>query len=388
MLSQPLAAEEPDDPVSALPPVHRASTIFLPTLARLKSADWRDRSQPPYGRDGSRAAYELENKLARIEGAQQALLVSSGLAAYSLTCMALLTPGGVVAMPTNGYGTAQQMLRQVFRRFGIGIALYDPMAPDTWNEALPPSTHLLWVEAPGSVTMEVPDLRRLAGWAKERGCIAAIDNTYSAGMHLRAFELGFHVSVQALTKLQSGGADVVMGSVASVREDISRSLSETRHFLGMHVSPDDIYMVLRGLPTLSLRYTASTDTSLRLAQWFSEKKEVAAVMHPAFAGSQGHENWKRYFTGSTGLFSIAFDASVPSAKIETFLEALTLFRFGFSWGGPTSLVMFYGKDSACTRQLENSRPRASCIARFWLGLEDSADLVADVFNAWSSAFEA
>lgn len=383
-----MAAEETDDPVSALPPVHRASTIFLPTLARLKSADWRDRSRPPYGRDGSRAAYELETKLARIEGARQALLVSSGLAAYSLTCMALLAPGDIVAIPTNGYGTAQQMLRHVFRRFGIGIVLYDPMAPDTWNEAIPSSARLLWVEAPGSVTMEVPDLRRLAGWADERGCIAAIDNTYSAGMHLRAFELGFHVSVQALTKLQSGGADVVMGSVASVREDISRSLSETRHFLGMHVSPDDIYLVLRGLPTLSLRYTASTEASLRLAQWFSERKEVAAVMHPAFAGSKGNENWKQYFTASTGLFSIAFGALVPTTKIEAFLGALTLFHFGFSWGGPTSLVMFYGKDSACAQQLENSRPGAGCIARFWLGLEDSADLAADVFNAWSSAFEA
>ncbi len=137
-LSQPIAGTETDDPASTLPPVHRASTIFLPTLSHLKSADWRNRSQPPYGRDGSRAACELETRLAHIEGARQALVVSSGLAAYALICMALLSPGDVVAMPTNGYGTAQQMLRNVFHRFGIGIVLYDPMAPDTWAEAVPP----------------------------------------------------------------------------------------------------------------------------------------------------------------------------------------------------------------------------------------------------------
>lgn len=387
-LSQPIAGTETDDPASTLPPVHRASTIFLPTLARLKSADWRNRSQPPYGRDGSRAACELETRLAHIEGARQALVVSSGLAAYALICMALLSPGDVVAMPTNGYGTAQQMLRNVFHRFAIGIVLYDPMVPDTWAEAVPPSTRLLCVEAPGSVTMEVPDLRRLAGFAEERGCIAAIDNTYSAGLHLRVFELGFHVSIQALTKLQSGGADLVMGSVASAREDISRSLYETRHFLGMHVSPDDIYLVLRGLPTLSLRYAANTEASLRLAEWFSEKQEIAAVMHPAFCGSQGHDHWKRYFTSSTSLFSIAFDAAVETEKIEAFLEALTLFHFGFSWGGPTSLVMFYGKETASTRQFAERHPGAGCIARFWLGLEDGTDLAADIFNAWSSAFGA
>ncbi len=179
-----------------------------------------------------------------------------------------------------------------------------------------------------------------------------------------------------------------MGSVGSVREDISRSLCETRHFLGMHVSPDDIYLVLRGLPTLSLRYAANTEASLRLAEWFSEKKEIAAVMHPAFRGSQGHDHWKRYFTGATSLFSIAFDASVETEKIEAFLEALTLFHFGFSWGGPTSLVMLYGRESASTRHFERSHPGAGCIARFWLGLEDGGDLAADVANAWSSAFDA
>ena len=211
---------------------------------------------------------------------------------------------------------------------------------------------------------------------------------YSAGLHLRPFELGFHVSIQALTKFQSGGADVVMGSVASVREDICRSLHETRHFLGMHVSPDDIYLVLRGLPTLGLRYTANTEASLRLAKWFSEKKEIAAVMHPAFAQSEGHAYWKQYFTASTSLFSIAFRSSVEAEKTEAFLEALTLFHFGFSWGGPASLVMLYDKEGAPARQFANAHPDAGCIVRFWLGLEDGADLETDIFNAWSSVFDA
>lgn len=387
-LSQPAVGTDPDDCTSVLPPVHRASTVFLPTLAKLKSVDWRNRSDPLYGREGSRIAYELEARLAGIEGARQALLVSSGLAAYALTCMALLSPGDVIAIPTNGYGTAQQMLRNVLQRFGIEIALYDPMAPDTWAESIPRSTRLLWVEAPGSVTMEVPDLRRLVGLANELGSIAALDNTYSAGLHLRPFELGFHVSIQALTKFQSGGADVVMGSVASEREDICRSLHETRHFLGMHVSPDDIYLVLRGLPTLGLRYTANTQASLRLAKWFSEKSEIAAVMHPAFAGSEGHAYWKQYFTASTSLFSIAFRSSVEAEKTEAFLEALTLFHFGFSWGGPASLVMLYDKEGTPARQFANAHRGAGCIVRFWLGLEDGADLETDIFNAWFSVFDA
>lgn len=387
-LSQPSIDTYPNNYTSVLPPIHRASTVLLPTLTKLKSSDWRNRIAPPYGREGSRIAYELEAKLAGLEGARQTFLVSSGLAAYALTCMTLLSPGDVVAIPLNGYGTAQQMLSNVLQRFGVEIASYDPMAPDTWAKSIPQSTRLLWVEAPGSVTMEVPDLRRLVGLANELGSIAALDNTYSAGLHLRPFELGFHISIQALTKLQSGGSDVVMGSVASVREDICHSLYETRHFLGMHVSPDDIYLVLRGLPTLGLRYTANTQASLRLAKWFSEKKEIAAVMHPAFAGSEGHAYWKKYFTASTSLFSIAFRSSVEAEKIEAFLETLTLFHFGFSWGGSVSLVMLYDKESGHSRQFANTNPNAGCIARFWLGLEDGVDLETDIFNAWSSIFDA
>ncbi|WP_434525077.1 PLP-dependent transferase [Photorhabdus asymbiotica] len=370
---------------SVMPPIHRASTVFFDNVKALSQCDWRNYDAYTYGREGSPTTQELERWLATIEGGLHTILAPSGLAAFSLASLALVQCGDRIALPANGYGTGTQMVDVLLRRFGVQKSIYEPTQPSSWNQTIPTGTRLIWIEAPGSITMEVPDLIQLRNHARSIGAYTIIDNTYSAGIHLKPFDIGIDVSMQALTKFQSGGADVLMGSLTCIDDELHARLLEARHLLGLNVSPDDAYLVIRGLHTMKLRYEQSSRSAELIANWFLSRPGVHRVLYPPFDVSPGFEYWKTHFTAAAGLFSVALSEDVPESQLHAFIEALQRFHIGFSWGGPSSLVMIYGHDHSSVQRLRNLKQPVGNIVRFWIGLEEHEILLEDIKQAWHQA---
>ncbi|MBV9890592.1 MAG: PLP-dependent transferase, partial [Rhizobacter sp.] len=244
---------------------------------------------------------------------------------------------------------------------------------------------LVWLEAPGSVTMEFPDLAALVRICRHRGVVVALDNTWGAGLAFAPFaiasgendgELSVDVSVQALTKYASGGADVLMGSVTTRDEALHQRIKAAHMRLGFGVGGNDVELVLRSLPSLPLRYEAQARAGLALAEWWTKRSEVSHVLHPALPGSPGHEHWQRTCSSAAGLFSVVFDERYDRGRVDAFVDSLRVFRIGYSWAGPCSLVVAYDLRSM------RKRPRwPGFVVRFSLGLERLEDLIADCEQA-------
>jgi cystathionine beta-lyase len=357
------------------PATHRASTVLFPDIAALRARDWRHKQGYTYGLHGTPTTFELEGRLAEIEGAAEALLCPSGLAAIALVDLALLRQGDAVLIPDNAYGPGIELAQQLLRGLGIEPRLYDPLRPET--ASFDARTRLLWLEAPGSVSMEMPDLRALVALARQHGATTVLDNTWSAGLALRPFDLGIDISVQALTKYQSGGADLLMGAVLTRDPALHEKLMLAHMRLGYGVGADDASLVLRGLPSLALRYAAQDAAARRVATWLARRPEVACVLHPAFPDSPGHAHWARDCSGAAGLFSFALQPEVEPARVDAFIDALRLFGIGYSWGGPRSLAVPYAM-----RALRGPDWRGPhTLVRLSIGLEHPDDLIADLEQA-------
>jgi cystathionine beta-lyase len=239
-----------------------------------------------------------------------------------------------------------------------------------------PNTRLVWTEAPGSVTMEVPDLPAICKAAHDKGALVVLDNTWSAGLALRGFDLGADIVMQALTKYHSGGSDLLMGAVITRDRALNDKLALAHMRMGMGVSPEDAYLVLRGLPSMKLRFDAHDAGARKVAAWLKGRPEIAKALHPAFPDCPGHAIWQRDFTGAGGLFSVLFDARYTQEQTDRFVDALTLFGIGYSWGGANSLAVPYPVQ-AMRANWQDKGP----LVRFHIGLEDPADLIADIERA-------
>jgi cystathionine beta-lyase len=358
--------------------VHKASTIIFQNVTAMRARDWRHKTGYTYGLHGTPTTFTLEERIATLEGGLHCALVPSGLAAITLVDLALLKQGDEVLLPANVYGPSRELARHELAHWGITHRFYDPMNVASLAAAIGPATRLVWVEAPGSVTMEFPDLRGLLRVARERGVTSALDNTWGAGIAFDGFELGADIVMQALTKYPSGGGDVLMGSVVTRDEALHHRIQLTHMRLGSGVSGNDAELVLRSLPSVALRYHAADATGRTLAAWLAQRPEITRVLHPAHAGSPGHEHWKATCSAAAGLFSVLFDERYSAAQVDTFVDALRLFRIGYSWAGPVSLVVPY--DLSAIRQ---PAPYPGTLVRFSVGLEDIADLQADLEQALS-----
>jgi cystathionine beta-lyase len=356
--------------------IHHASTVLFKDVASMRSGDWKNKSGYTYGLHGTPTSFTLEARLAEIEGGQHCLLAPSGLAAISMVDLALLKTGDDVLLPDNVYNPNRELGRWLTQDFGISARFYDPMIGAGILELIQPNTRLIWTEAPGSVSMEVPDLRAICAAAKQRGVLVALDNTWSAGLALNGFELGVDIVMQALTKYQSGGSDVLMGAVVTRERELNDRIAMAHMRLGMGVGMDDVYLVLRGLQTMKLRFDAHDAAARQVASWLKGRAEITRVLHPAFEDCPGHANWKRDFTGAGGLFSVLFEPRYTEEQTDRFVDALTLFGIGFSWGGTHSLAVPYR-----IQAMRKDWPDAGILVRFNIGLEDPVDLIADIEQA-------
>lgn len=365
------------------PGVFKASTVIFPNVAALQARNWKDKTGYTYGLHGTPTSFLLEERMATLEGGTHTLLVPSGLAAIALVDSALLKSGDEVLIPDNAYGPGKELARQELSHWGITHRFYDPADATALAAMITPATKLLWLEAPGSITMEFPDLRALVRVARDKGVLTALDNTWGSGLAFNAFDLGeslgVDVSAHALTKFPSGGGDVLMGSVTARDHELHLRLKATHMRMGWGVGANDVEAVLRALPSLPLRYAAQDAAGRALARWWLQQPQVSRVLHPALPGSPGHEHWQGLCTQAAGLFSVVFDARHAPGKVHAFVDALKLFKLGYSWAGPVSLAVPY--------DLSVIRPGTAwrgTLVRFSLGLEDACDLRADLAAALQS----
>jgi len=373
------------------PGVFKASTVFFPNVAAMRHFDWKDKSAYTYGLHGTPTTYTLEQRLCTLEGGAQCLLLPSGLAAIATVALALLKSGDEVLIPDNAYGPSKALAEGELAHWGITHRFFDPMDPADLAAKISPQTRLVWLEAAGSVTLEFPDLCAQVGICKAAGVLCALDNTWGAGLAFRPFDLapgaqpalGVDISIHALTKYPSGGGDVLMGSVITTDERLHMQLMLCHMRLGLGVGANDVESVLRALPSLALRYRQHDETTRTLAHWCLQRDEFAQVLHPALPQSPGHAHWQALCGeapgAAAGLLTVIFKPTYSQSQVDAFCDGLQLFKIGYSWGGPISLVMPY--------QLESMRSRwpahlqSGIVVRFSIGLESAAALQADLLQA-------
>lgn len=355
-------------------PVMRASTVVFDSVSALRNRDWKDQAQYTYGLLGTPTTRKLSQKIAEIDGVAHGLLAPSGLAAITLVFLSFLKRDDVVYLPNNAYFPALEVCRWLAKQHGVIFKQYDPT--ELSGLSFEDETKLVWVETPGSVTMEVADLPRIAALAHEKNALVAVDATWAAGLALPVFKLGADISIQALTKYQSGGSDVMMGAVTCKAQAVFDQLWQTMVTLGNGVSPDDCEVVLRSLPHMGIRYAAQDQVARAVAAWCQSQPKIEAVLHPALKSAIGHDLWKRDFTGAASLFSIVFKANIAQSQIDAFVDALALFHIGFSWGGAVSLaVPFKASD------LHSGYAYEGGLVRLYIGLESEEDLISDLAQA-------
>ncbi len=373
------------------PGVFKASTVFFPSVAAMRSRKWKDKSAYTYGLHGTPTTYALEERLCALEGGLQCVLAPSGLAAVALVALALLKQGDEFLIPDNAYGPNKELAEGELKDWGITHQYYDPMNPQDLASRITERTRLVWVEAAGSVTLEFPDLTALVRVAKDKGVLVALDNTWGAGLAFAPFDLlpgaeaplGVDVSAHALTKYPSGGGDVLMGSVITRDPALHLRIKLAHMRMGLGVGANDAEAVLRALPSIALRYCAHDEATRILAQWCNTQPAFVQVLHPALADSPGHAHWKSLCTnapgGAAGLFSVIIDACYSQDQVDAFCDALKLFKLGYSWGGPVSLVVPY--DLASMRTAWPAHLERGTLVRFSIGLEAVEDLQADLAQA-------
>lgn len=365
-------AKIPEGFRSLAPATHRGSTVVFDSLAKVGDG-WRQSEHGyTYGIYGTPTALELAGRIAALEGARHTFLTPSGQAAIALIYFAFCGAGRHVLLPANAYGPNREIAEGLLGRCGVTVEKYEPMLGAGIAELIRPETALVWCESPGSVTMEVQDVPAIVAAAHARGVPVALDNTYAAGVLFDAFGFGVDVSMQALTKYVCGHSDLLLGSVSVATQEAYERVGEAHRALGMNASPDDCTLALRGLQTLGVRLDAHEQSALAIADWLAGRPEIDVVLHPALPSCAGHEFWMRDFTGSAGLFSVLFAERFEPGQVDAFVDALKLFKIGWSWGGVTSLAMTYP-------ELRRIEPRyKGKLVRLAIGLEATGDLIADL----------
>ncbi len=360
------------------PPLERASTMLSDRVSDMQDAT----DGPIYGLDGTSAARDLRAAVADLEGASEAFLVPSGLASVTVPLLALTHPGDEILTTDALYGPSRRFLTRHMAARGVTTRFHPAEADAAAIAAMiTERTKLILIESPSSLTFEMIDVPALAAAARARGTLTVMDNTWAAGLAFRPLAHGVDVSVQALTKYAAGHSDLLMGSIAVADRATARPIADTIEDMGWHVSPDDAWLTLRGIRTLPVRYAEQARSALTVAAWLQARPEVATVLYPALPGSVGHDLWNRDYTGAAALFGVVLNGT--EAQADALLDGLNLFGLGYSWGGFESLVTY---ETGQVGRRERPPTLAGPLIRMHVGLEDPADLIADLDRALASAW--
>ncbi|HSV25900.1 MAG TPA: cystathionine beta-lyase [Xanthobacteraceae bacterium] len=358
-------------------PVYHASTLLFPSAQDYVA----HRGRYQYGRRGTPTSEALETALADIEGPQceAVALLPSGLAAISAALLSVVRAGDHILVTDSAYGPTRKFCDTILPRYGVTTAYYDPTVGADIASLMHPNTVAVFLESPGSLSFEVQDVPAIAAAAHARNAVVLMDNTWASPIHFRALEKGVDLSIQSGTKYIGGHSDVMLGVVAS-KKMAWMSLKETVFEMGLCVGPDDMFLGLRGLRTMGVRLAQHYAAGMKVARYLEARPEILRVIHPALESHPGHAIWKRDFTGGCGLFSVIFKPA-PVAAVYAFLNKLTLFGIGASWGGFESLAIPF--DCTPVRSATKWAPGGPAV-RFHIGLEDVGDLIADLEEGFAA----
>ncbi|MEI2417038.1 cystathionine beta-lyase [Orrella sp. JC864] len=359
---------------SLSPAVWRASTVVFDTLDDFVERKQRQPDGYSYGITGTPTARLLETRIAELEQARHCVVTPSGAAALMTTVMAFVRGGDHVLVSAACYGSLLAFCQRWLAQMGVQVELYRPTLGADVEALIRPNTRLICLEAPGSLTMEMADVPAIAAVARRRGVLTMMDNTWASPLGFRPLAHGVDFSVEAATKFFSGHSDVLMGSVSTNDAEHYAVLRETQSILGQQVSPEDCFLVLRGLETFALRLAAQGQATLALARWLAQQPEIEQVMYPPLESDPGHALWKRDYAGYGCLFSLVL-REAPPAAFHAFFGALQQFPIGASWGGVHSLAAYY------PGELQASRPYPATdrpLVRLSIGLEAVESLRQDL----------
>jgi cystathionine beta-lyase len=365
------------------PPVWRASTHLYSSVAELRAGRPNEDGHFYYGRRGAPTQWALSDALTGLEpGAAGTILYPSGVSAIAGALLAVLKPGDMLHVTDNAYEPSRAMGNGLLRELGVETRFFDPLDPAAFEASLTDRSRAVLLESPGSLTMEVCDVPALAGIARAAGVVSVLDNTWAGPLGFPALERGVDISVMSLTKHVGGHSDLMMGS-ASAGKALFAKLRRRAQSLGLVVSPDDAALALRGLRTMGVRLERETQSALAVASALAGHPAVARVLCPMLPGAPGHALWRRDFTGGCGLLSFVLKGG-DSATRDRMIDALRLFGIGYSWGGFESLAV--PVDPAPIRTATSwppgDAPSSDCFGvRLSIGLEDPADLIADLEQA-------
>jgi cystathionine beta-lyase len=363
------------------PPTVRGSTVLYPTAEDQVA----HRARYVYGRRGTPTSEALENAIKDIEGPQCAgvVLVPSGMNAVATALLTVVSAGDHILITDSVYRPTRNFADNVLKRLGVETTYYEPLIGARIETLMKPNTKVVFVEAPGSQSFEMQDIPAIAAVAHAKGATVLMDNTWATPLYFRALEKGVDLSIQAGTKYIGGHSDIMFGTV-SANEKYAARLKETFNTFGLCAGPDDIYLALRGLRTMGVRLAHQHQSGLKVARWLAARPEVLRIMHPALESDPGHAIWKRDFTGASSLFGVVLKP-IAEKKVYAFMDALTLFGMGYSWGGYESLVISF--DCSEYRTATKWNPGGPTL-RIHIGLEDVDDLLADLERGFTAMAKA
>ena len=357
------------------PPVERASTVVFNSVKEMRHATANKTKQVLfYGRRGTSTSFAFSDAMVDIEGGAGCAIYPSGTAAITNALLSFVKTGDHILMVDTAYEPTRVFCDVMLKNLGVETTYYDPLIGKGIADLIKPNTTIIFLESPGSLTMEVQDVPAIAEIAHQHDCIVILDNTWGAGVNFQPFDYGVDISVQAATKYIVGHSDVMLGT-ATATEKYWPQLREHSYVMGQCTSPDDLYLAMRGIRTLSVRLKQHQASALKVVKWLSTRDEVDVILHPAVDSCPGHEFFKRDFTGSNGLFSFVLNKGNSSA-LTAFLDGMDHFKMGYSWGGFESLIL--GVSNVKHMRTATQWAYEFPLIRLHIGLEDVDDLIDDL----------
>ncbi|WP_368747479.1 cystathionine beta-lyase [Enterobacter cancerogenus] len=360
--------------------IQRASSLVFDTVEEKKIAT-RNRATGGlfYGRRGTLTHFSLQEAMCELEGGAGCALFPCGAAAVANTILAFVEQGDHILMTNTAYEPSQDFCTKILSKLGVTTGWFDPLAGEGIADLIQPNTRIVFLESPGSITMEVHDVPAIVKAVRSKApeAIIIIDNTWAAGVLFNALEFGIDISIQAATKYLIGHSDGMIGTAVSNARCWDQ-LRENAYLMGQMVDADTAYMTSRGLRTLGVRLRQHHESGLRVAEWLAQHPQVERVNHPALPGSKGHEFWKRDFTGSSGLFSFVLNKRLNNDELASYLDHFTLFSMAYSWGGFESLILPNQPEQIAALRPGGEVDFSGTLIRLHIGLENVDDLIADL----------
>lgn len=360
--------------------IQRASSLVFDTVEAKKHAT-RNRANGElfYGRRGTLTHFSLQEAMCELEVGAGCALFPCGAAAVANTILAFVEQGDHVLMTNTAYEPSQDFCTKVLARLGVTTGWFDPLVGADIVKHIQPNTKVVFLESPGSITMEVHDIPAIVGAVRRVApdAVIMIDNTWAAGVLFKALDFGIDISIQAGTKYLIGHSDAMVGTAVS-NARCWEQLRENAYLMGQMLDADTAYMTSRGLRTLGVRLRQHHESSLKVAEWLANHPQVARVNHPALPGSKGHEFWKRDFTGSSGLFSFVLNKRLSNEALSAYLDNFSLFSMAYSWGGFESLILPNQPEHIAAIRPEGDVDFTGTLIRLHIGLENVDDLIADL----------